>query len=59
MKKAGSVVGCSEETFQVVEERRTLNKLLSVTDYQDHHHHRRRSVFSKGPIRDRSEPDGK
>ncbi len=48
--KAGSIIGCRQETFEAVVERRTLNKLLSTMDNQDHplHHilDRQRSVFS-------------
>lgn len=36
IKKAGYVIGCSQETYEVVVGRRTLSKLLSIMDNQDH-----------------------
>ena len=35
IKKAGSIIGRKPDTFKVVVERRTLNKLLSITDNPD------------------------
>ena len=39
IKKAGSVIGCKPDTFEVVVERRALNKLLSIMDNQEHRLH--------------------
>ncbi len=54
IKKAGSVIGCRQEIFEPEVERRTLNKMLSIMDNQDHplHHtlDRQRSIFSKRQI---------
>lgn len=36
IREAGSVIGYKLETFEVVLERRPLNKLLSITDNPDH-----------------------
>ena len=51
IRKAGSIIGCRQDTFQSVVERRTLNKLLSIMDNPDHplHHtiDRQRSTFSR------------
>lgn len=64
IKKAISVIGCKPDTFEVVVERRTLNKLLSIMDNPDHplHHllDRQWSTFkqtgsaslSQGPIQE-------
>ena len=50
IKKAGSVLGLRLESFETVVERRTLNKLLSIMDNDQHplHHtvDRQRSTFS-------------
>ena len=50
IKKAGSVLGLRLESFESVVERRTLNKLLSIIDNDQHplHHTvvRQRSTFS-------------
>ena len=50
IKKAGSVLGLRLESFETVVERRTLNKLLSIMDNNQHplHHTvvRQRSTFS-------------
>jgi len=50
IKKAGSVVGHRLESFESVAERRTLNKLLSIMDNEEHPLHltlvRQRSSFS-------------
>ena len=50
IKKAGSVLGCRLDSFETVVERRTLNKLLSIMDNDQHplHHtvDRQRSTFS-------------
>ena len=36
IRKAGSVIGCKQDTFEAVVERRSLNKLLSIMDNPDH-----------------------
>ena len=36
IRRAGSVIGCKPDTFEVVVERRTLKKLLSIMDRPDH-----------------------
>ena len=50
IKKAGYALGLRLESFETVVERRTLNKLLSITDNKQHplHHTvaRQRSTFS-------------
>ena len=50
IKKAGSVLGLRLESFESVVERRTLNKLLSIIDNDQHPRHhtvvRQRSTFS-------------
>ena len=50
IRKAGSVIGCKQDTVEAVVERRTLNKLLSIMDNPDHPLHltldRQRSSFS-------------
>lgn len=40
IKKAGSVIGCKQDSLEAVVERRILNKLLSIMDNPDHplHH---------------------
>lgn len=39
IKKAGSIIGCKPDSFEVLLERRTLNNLLSVMDNSDHPPH--------------------
>lgn len=39
-KSCGSVIGCRQQTFEVVEERRTLNKPSSMVDDQRHPLHK-------------------
>ena len=51
IRKAGSVIGCKQDTLEAVMERRTLKKLLSIMDNPLHPLHltlvRQRSTFSK------------
>ncbi|XP_062860103.1 dehydrogenase/reductase (SDR family) member 7Cb isoform X1 [Trichomycterus rosablanca] len=50
IKKAGSVLGCSLDGFELVVERRSVNKLISILDNPSHPLHdlliRQRSTFS-------------
>lgn len=50
IRRAGSVIGCKQDTVEAVVERRTLNKLFSIMDNPDQplHHtlDRQRSSFS-------------
>ena len=61
IKKAGSIIGCKPDTSEVVVERRTLIKLLSVMDNPDHPLHHlldgQRSTFSNRLVQLRCHKD--
>ena len=54
IKKNGSIIGCKPYTFEVVLERRTLNKLLSITNNPEHPLQHVLDRLSQGPIEESS-----
>ncbi|XP_068566954.1 uncharacterized protein [Cebidichthys violaceus] len=61
VKKAGSIIGCKLDSLEQVVERRTLKKLSSILDNQDHPLHHllqgQRSTFSNRMIQLRCHKD--
>lgn len=54
IQQTGSAIGCRQETFKAVVDRRTVNKLLALSDNTDRNLHqtldRQWSSFSRTPI---------